>query len=159
MPVAITRKMWEEYFTTGLQALDTGITLILEASSFESAQRAFQWAFGEVHDCAGGEGGCLDDKGKCIWWPSDPQELCGIEALEEYAEEETSAANRRKLLAIVSGLQELINSSNELPHYDIGDMELYVYKTAVISILTANISLIEQVYGIGRPANSKPKPR
>ena len=155
MPVAITRKTWDECFVPGLQALETGIGLLSESYSFEDAQRAFGWAFAGEHACAGGEGGCLDDEGECTWWPTYPQELCDAEQLEDYAEDETNATNRRKLLAIASRFQDLVGGYFQLLPYNRGAMDLAVYKAEAIKLLMANIALLKEVYAIGRPASSR----
>lgn len=155
MPVAITRKTWQESYVPGLQALETAIVLISDSNTLENARRAFGWAFAGDHQCADGEGGCLDTDGECTWWPSYPQELCNDEELAEYAEDETNASNRKKLLAVASALQDLYGSASELLWYRLRDMDLPVYKAETIKILRANIALLKEVYAIGRPTNSR----
>ena len=155
MPIAIPRNLWQECFVPGLQALETEITLISKASSLENAQRAFAWVMYDDHSCSDGEGGCLDDEGECTWWPSYPLELCCAEELEEYAADEPISANRRKLLALASELKALEISALELRPWKVEDMDLSTYKAEATRILNATVAVLEQVYGVGRPANSR----
>ena len=155
MPVAIPSHIWQECFVPGLQALQTAITLITNASSLESAQQAFGWVTSDAHSCVNGEGGCLDEDGECTWCPTDPLELCCAEELRQYAEDEPNSANQRKLLALASELETLEANVLELRPWIVRNMDLPAYKAEATIILNAIVTVLEQVYGVGRACKFK----
>lgn len=155
MPVAIPRKLWKEDFAPGLQALETGVTLIEKAGSIESAHRVLDWLMCNGQGYAEGDERCLDVEGDCTRWPTYPLELCCSEALKEYAEAEHNPANQRNLGKLIDELEELESSADELSPWRVREMSLAKYKLEAVRILSANISILKRVYAVGRPANSK----